>query len=239
MDKTELTLWFEFFKIFGPAVVLPILILWLTGIQNRKIKKLETQFELDKVRQTKELERSFSSDFDKNQHEKVVHSSLIKILFEVQTLHIALSGNCVDFKCIEEATRNFKEAFSKYQGIISDNQIYLSSSVTNNLYRFYKALGELMINLKEIQQNNYYDIAIVAVYDYSQILADEILNIQEAFVKHRAELNAEFNKIELTDFKACCGQQPPEEQRQKYYKLMGQIKNLGEPLTDPLVLTKE
>ena len=237
MDATKLTLWFDFLKTFGPAVLLPIFILWLTGRQSRKIKKVETQFELDKIRETKELERKFSSDFEKKQHEKIVHSSLIKILFEVQTLHIALSGNCVDFNCIEEATKNFKEAFSKYQAIISDNQIYLSSSVTNNLYKFYKALGQLMIELKEIQQKQYYDIAIVAVYDHSQILADEILNIQEAFIKQRAELNADFNKIELTDFKACCGQQPPEEQRQKYYQLMGQIRSLGEPMTDPLILT--
>ena len=234
MTRENLVLWFDFLKTFGPAVILPLVILWLTGRQNRKIKKLETQFELSKIVSTKELERKFLADSEKKEHEKIVHSSLLKILFGVQSLHIALSGNCVDFQCIEDATKKFKEAFEKYQGIISDNQIYLSSKVTNNLYRFYKALGQLMITLNEIQQKKIYDIAIVAVYDSSQILADEILNIQEAFISQRAELNAEFNKIELTDFKACCGQQPPKHLRDRYYQLMGQIADLGEPLADPL-----
>jgi len=231
---TTLTQWFDFLKIFGPSVMLPIIILWLAGRQSRKIKKLETDFEISKIFETKSLERKFSTDFEKKEHEKVVHASLIKILFEVQTLHIGLSGNCVDFKCIEDATKNFKEAFSKYQSIISDNQIYLSSKVTNSLYRFYKTLGQLMIELKEIQEKKYFDIAIVAVYDYSQLLADEILSIQESFIKQRSDLTAEFNKIELTDFKACCGAQPPEEQRQKYYQLMHQINNLGAPIEDSL-----
>lgn len=225
-----LELWFDFLKIFGPSVMLPIIILCLTGRQGRKIKKLETDFEISKIFKTKKLESKFSTDAEKKEHEKIVHASLIKILFEVQTLHIALSGNCVDFKCIEDATKNFKDAFTKYQSIISDNQIYLSSQVTNSLYKFYKTLGQLMIELKEIQQNKFYDIAIVAVYDYSQLLADEILTIQEAFIKQRSDSTAEFNKIELTDFKACCGQQPPEEQREKYYKLMRQINNLGTPI---------
>jgi hypothetical protein len=231
---TTLEQWFDFLKIFGPSVMLPIIILWLTDRQGRKIKKLETDFEISKIFETKKLESKFSTDAEKKEHEKVVHASLIKILFEVQTLHIALSGNCVDFKCIEDATKNFKDAFTKYQSIISDNQIYLSSHVTNSLYKFYKTLGQLMIELKEIQQNKYYDIAIVAVYDYSQLLADEILTIQEAFIKQRSDLTAEFNKIELTDFKACCGQQPPEEQREKYYKLMHQINSLGAPIEGKL-----
>ena len=231
---TTLEQWFDFLKIFGPSVMLPIIILWLTGRQGRKIKKLETDFEINKIFETKKLESKFSTDAEKKEHEKVVHASLIKILFEVQSLHIALSGNCVDFKCIEDATNNFKDAFAKYQSVISDNQIYLSSQVTNSLYKFYKTLGQLMIELKEIQQNKFYDIAIVAVYDYSQLLADEILNIQEAFIKQRSDLTAEFNKIELTDFKACCGQQPPQEQREKYYKLMRQINNLGTPIEGKL-----
>lgn len=231
---TTLEQWFDFLKIFGPSVMLPIIILWLTGRQGRKIKKLETDFEINKIFQTKKLESNFSTDAEKKEHEKVVYASLIKILFEVQTLHIALSGNCVDFKCIEDATKNFKDAFAKYQSVISDNQIYLSSQVTNSLYKFYKTLGQLMIELKEIQQNKFYDIAIVAVYDYSQLLADEILNIHEAFIKQRSDLTAELNKVELTDFKACCGQQPPQEQREKYYILMRQINNLGTPIEGKL-----
>ena len=234
MDKEILTLWFDFLKVFGPSVILPIFILWLTGRQSRRIKQLEQGFDIDKFSKTKELEQTFTSNREKRDHEKIVHSSLIKILFEVQKLHIALSGNCVDYKCLDEATANFKDSFTKYQGIISDNQIYLSSGITNLLYSFYKTLGQLMIEVQEIQQAKNYELAIVPVYDYSQQLADKIIDIQEAFISKRTDLTTEFNKIELTDFKSCCGQQPPDHLRKKYYSLKHQLDNLGEGLTDKL-----
>ncbi len=234
MDKETLILWFDFLKVFGPAVILPILILWLTGRQNTKIKQLEKKFDIDKYSKTKELELMFISNQEKRDHEKIVHSSLIKVLFEVQKLHIALSGNCVDYKCLEEATKNFKDSFSKYQAIISDNQIYLSSGITNLLYAFYKILGQLMIELQDIQQEKKFEVAIVPVYDYSQKLADKIIDIQEAFISKRTDLTSKFNKIELTEFRACCGNQPPEHLRKKYYSLKQQLENLGEELTDKL-----
>ena len=238
MDKEILTLWFDFLKVFGPAVILPIFILWLTGRQSRKIKQLEQGYDIDKFAKTKELEISINSNREKRDHEKIVHSSLIKILFEVQKLHISLSSNCVDYKCLQEATANFNLAFSKYQSIISDNQIYLSSSITNLLYAFYKTLGQLMIELQDIEQAKSYNLAIVPVYEYSQQLADKILDIQEMFISKRTDLTTEFNKIELSEFKNCCGKQPPENLRTKYYSLKRQIDNLGEPLETQLVPTQ-
>lgn len=238
MDKTTLTLWFDFLKIFGPAVILPIFILWLTGRQNRKIKQLEQSYDIDKYSKQKELEITFASNREKRDHEKIVHSSLIKILFEVQKLHISLSGTCTDFKCLEDATINFKEAFSKYQSIISDNQIYLSSGITNLLYSFYKILGQLMIELQDIQQAKSYEIAIVPVYEYSQQLADKIIDIQEVFISKRSDLTTEFNKIELKEFRSCCGLQPAEHLRSKYYSLKHQLDNIGKPLAEKLIAQK-
>lgn len=235
MDTENLKLWIEFLKTFGPAVILPIVILWLTGRQSRRIKKLEQEFDINKVAKVKELELAHGINKEKKEHEKLVHSSLIKILFEVQKLHISLSGNCVDYKCLSTAANDFKEAFTKYQSIISDNQIYLSSSITNSLYSFYKTLGQLMIEIKELQDSNNFDVAIVPVYEFSQQLADIIIEIQEKFIQNRSDLFTEFNKIELTEFRACCGQQPNENLRKKYYNLKRQIDNLGEPLDDPLV----
>jgi hypothetical protein len=237
--NTTLNLWFDFLKVFGPTVILPIFILWLNGRQTRKNKQVDQKYEIDKFTKTKELEQSFASNREKRDHEKIVHSSLIKILFEVQKLHISLSGNCTNFKCLEDATNNFKEAFSKYQSIIADNQIYLSSGITNLLYSFYNTLGQLMIELQDIQEAKNYDLAIVPVYDYSQKLADNIIDIQELFISKRADLTTDFNRIELTDFKACCGHQPPKHLRSKYYLLKNQINNLGEPLTDKLVRQQE
>lgn len=67
------------------AVVLPLAILWLTNRHSRKMKEIE-----------KNLELNFKSKDDLREQEKKVYSSLSKILFDVQQLHVSLSGNCVD-----------------------------------------------------------------------------------------------------------------------------------------------
>jgi len=238
---------FDSLKIFGPAVILPIVILYLTNRNSRKIKKLELehasqlklleqQHDLSRLSEARRIENSFITKNERQGHEKLVHTTLIKILFEVQRLHINLSGNCVDFKCIDDCTKEFKETFTKYQNIIAENQIYLSSHITNTLYKFYKRLGELLIELKDIQTTKNFDLAIVAVYEASTELADYIIQIQGEFVSKRADLENEFNSIELEDFKACCGKQPPEQDRTRYYQLKGKIMNLPEPI-EPVKLT--
>ena len=239
MDTEQLKLWLDFIKNFGPVVILPILILWVTGRQNRKMKKLEQDNELNKIIKTKELDLNYGTDKEKRNHERIVHSSLIKILFEVQKLHISLSGNCVDYKCLSEATNDFKAAFTKYQSIIADNQICLSTGVTNSLYSFYNTLGELMIEVKGIQDSENYDLAIVPVYEYSISLADFIIEMQEKFIQARQELVAEFNKVEMKAFRNCCGQQPPAHLQARYHALKQQIHNLGEPLDNLLDSTKQ
>ena len=217
-------------KLIGPAVILPICILWLTNRQTRKNKALDNEFELSKLTESRKIDQSFNIDNEKKNHEKTVHSCLVKILFEIQNLHISLSGNCVDFKCVNDALKEFRDSFKKYQHIISENQIYLSSKVTNHLYSFYNLLAELLTELKDIQDQKNYDIAIVSVNEYSGQLANEIIEIQDLFIKQREDLAAEFNKIELTEFSKCCGYQPSKELRDKYYKLKIKIDNLQEPI---------
>lgn len=124
----------------------------------------------------------------------------------------------------------FKDSFTKYQNTISENQIYLSSKVTNHLYKFYNLLGELLTELKDIQDSKQYEIAIVSVNEYSKLLATEIIEIQDIFVKNREDLTAEFNKIELDEFSKCCGYQPSKEIREKYFKLRRKIDFLPEPI---------
>lgn len=228
----DLKLWFDFLKTFAPAVVLPIAILWITTWQNRRMKKLEQEFDIKKITKSKEADVSFALDREKKEYEKIVHASLIKILFEVQKLHISLSGNCVDFQCLNEASIDFKEAFSKYQAIISDNQIYLSSGATNKLYSFYKELGQLMIEIKNLQDSKNYDVAIVCVYEYSQRLADIIIEIQEEFIKNRQDLTADFKKVELTEFRNCCGRPPSKQLLDKRNELMN--KRVEEPLSQTM-----
>lgn len=234
MDAEILKLWFGFLTTFGPSVVLPILVLYFSGKQSRRIKKLEQDFEINKISASREMEIQYNGVAEKKQHEKIVHSSLIKILFEVQKLHISLSGNCVDFKCLEDATKDFLTAFSRYQAVISDNQIYLSTGVTNELYVFYKTLGELMIEIKDLQESENYEIAIVPVYNFSTKLADSIINIQSTFIQVREDLVSELKETELKAFRTCCGHPPSEKLKARYEELKLSVEELPDPLPDTL-----
>lgn len=206
-------------KIVAPSVILPIFILCLTNRNARKTKIADQEFELKKIESSKIIDDKFTIENQKKNHEIIVHSSLIKILFEVQKLHIALSGNCIDSNCISEATKSFSDSFAKYQSIISENQIFLSSKVTNLLYKFYKDLGQLMIELKNINEANEFQCGIVPVYNYSQNLADTLISIQSEFVTKRDYLEAEFKEIHLPEFRNCCGNPPTKAQQELYVKM--------------------
>jgi len=223
---------FESLKIIGPAVILPIVILILTNRNSRKIKLLEQKHDINRIKEAKVVDDTFIEKNEKQKHEKLVHSTLIKILFEIQRLHINLSGTCVDFKCIEDCTKDFKDNFTKYQNVIAENQIYLSSKVTNILYKFYKRLGSLLVELKDIQNSKNFDLAIIAVYDSSTELAEYVIQIQEAFIQKRLDLQNEFSSNDLKDFKSCCGQQPPLQVLERYHQLRQQLQNLPEPIDE-------
>ena len=206
-------------KIIGPSLILPIAILWLTNRNSRKNRENEQKFELDKLEKSKALEIDYSFEANRKKHEVVVHSALIKILFEVQKLHISLSGKCVDFDCINEAVNEFQSQFSKQQSEIAEFQIYLSSNITNRLYKFYSLLGELLVELKEIKDNKQFEIAIASVYNYSVRLAEEIIEIQDELVKKRNDLKEEFDALKVPYFKSCCGEEPPKEIKEEYERI--------------------
>ena len=206
-------------KIIGPSVILPIMILWITNRNARKQKEKDQEFELKKLKASKELDTSSELSLKRKSHENVLHSALIKILFQVQKLHISLSGKCVDYTCIDNAVDEFQNEFTKQQALISQNQIYLNSFITNRLYKFYNLLGELLVELKEIRDSNQFEIAIASVYNYSIHLAEEIIEIQENLASKRKELKNQFNKLKVPYFKSCCGQEPPPEIKEQYERI--------------------
>ena len=202
--------------------MLPIILVWLNNYYNLRSKGKE-----------KEIERDFNIDNEQVSHEKIIHSSLIKILFEIQKLYISLS--CDPEKeedCIVNASSQFQISFAKYQSIISDNQIFLTSSVVNELYRFYNKVGEILIDLNRIKSAGHPSIARICVYDHSQELADIILNIQEAFINKRQKLFGDLKVIrkEMKQFRNCCGPPPPGPLREKYKNIMTELQNIPEPI---------
>jgi hypothetical protein len=197
--------------------------------------RMNYMYNLKSKDQEKQLEQAHSINLERINHEKVIHSSLVKILFEIQKLYISLSCDPVSEECVVSATRDFQSCFSKHQATISDNQIFLESNVINELYGFYNNVGKILIELNEINASGNREIAKVCVYNNSQLLADSILNIQEVFIKKRENLFGELKLLreEMKNFKTCCGPPPSVEQSAKYQEIMAKI-NSSAPV-EPLI----
>ncbi|MEQ8414115.1 MAG: hypothetical protein RIB71_06600 [Imperialibacter sp.] len=199
------------------GLILPISILWLNNKNNRKLKELE-----------KSIDVKFKTKDEIREQEKKVYSSLSKILFDVQQLHVSLSGNCVDTSCIIDALKRFDISVSNCHTEIADNMLYLSSDSINLIYGFYNTIGQLKIQLQELDRQSEYNLANVTVYYSAQELADALIQIQELFISQRSDLKVEFDKLRQEKMRYCCGQEPPKELKEKYESLRTQMieKNL-------------
>jgi ribosome-associated translation inhibitor RaiA len=209
MDEKTLNTIIDILKFALPTVLLPIFILWNNNQHNRKIKELEQKFELDKLEASKKLDTKHTVDNEKRTHEKDVYACLLKILFEVQKLYIELSGHCVDYKCIDTAVSSFKTSLTKYQEKISDNQIYLTPEATNQLYGFYQKIGDLLIELKEMQDKQKFHLAIASVYFRAKELAMITLLLRYSFEpQEKIAITEEKLVKEYSNFITCCGNAP-------------------------------
>jgi alpha-amylase/alpha-mannosidase (GH57 family) len=191
------------------GVLLPMGVLWLTNRHNRKLKDLE-----------KRLELKFKSKDEIRDQEKKVYSSLSKILFDVQQLHISLSLNCVGENCIADALKRFDSSISKCHDEIANNMLYLSSDAINLIYGFFNSIGQLKIQLQELDRQKEYEMSNVTVYYAAQKFADAVIEIQELFISERSDLKVQFDKSKQQRMKYCCGQEPTKELKDKYQKLM-------------------
>jgi hypothetical protein len=186
------------------GVFLPLGILWLTNRYNTKLRKNE-----------KSLDLTNNSKEDLREQKKLVYSSLSKILFDIQQLHASLAGPCNDSACITYAINEFDKAVAKYHGVISDNMLYLSSAVINQIYTFYRQIGEMRASLRTINEQKAFDLANVSVYYSSQVLADTIIEVQAIFIKERSDLKVQFDRTQQQMMKQFCGIPPNEEMKQK------------------------
>lgn len=212
--------WFELlldknpglFTVLITGLLLPIAVLIITNRNSKKIKELE-----------KELDQKYQGKQDVKNQEKAVYSSLSKILFDVQQLHVALSGTCIDKNCIDSAVSKFDISITKYHEEISNNLLYMPSVVIDNIYKFYSKISDLKISLKEWNDSKNFEMAHVSVYSYSVDLADIVIDIQELFVAENAALKQNFDKAEQEMMKYCCGRKPPQEVLERYIELSKQI----------------
>jgi hypothetical protein len=200
--------WFEILLENNPGVitilitglVLPLALVYLNNRNSINLKKLEKELENDHKK----------DDIIKNQ-ERGVYAALSKILFDVQQLHVSLSGNCVDNKCIENSLTKFDESIIKYHEEIANNMLYMPSSIINLVYEFYGTISDLKITLKELNESKEYEMAHVSVYMNSIELANILISIQEDFLQKDEKLMGEFDKTAQEMMKYCCGRKPPEE----------------------------
>jgi len=192
--------------------LLPIVLVWLNNFYNLKLKSKE-----------KELDQKFNANEELRKQEKAVYASLSKVLFDVQQLHVSLSGSCIDEDCINRAVAKFDESITKYHDEISNNLLYMSSEVINDIYRFYSKLSDLKINLKEFNNSKNFEMAHVLVYYFSSELAEILIDLQDRLLKKRSSLQIEFNRAKQDMMKYCCGTKPPQELIDKYLILQKQL----------------
>lgn len=200
-------------NIIVTGVILPVAILLLTNRHSRKIKEIE-----------KNIDLKFNAQEDIRNQESKVYASLSKILFDVQQLHVSLSGTCIDTDCLKNALSKFDVSISKYHEEISNNLLYISSKAINIIYKFYNQISDLKIELKELNESKNFDMAHVAVYYSSKNLADTVIEIQENFVSERKDLKLQFNKDSQSMMRHCCGKEPPAELKERYEALRMIIK---------------
>ena len=195
------------------GLILPIGLVWINNRNSRKLKELEKQLD----------EKYKSKEVIKNQ-EKAIYSSLSKILFDVQQLHVELSGTCVDKNCIEQAITKFDSSITKYHEEISNNLIYMPSEIINKIYKFYGKISDLKISLKEFNEAKKFDMAHVSVYMYSTQLAEILIDIQESLIAQDEVLRKKFDKTQQQIMKYCCGKKPPQDLLDKYIALIKEAK---------------
>lgn len=213
--------WFEILLINNPGLItiiitglfLPIGLLWLNNRNSRKLIELE-----------KQLEEKYNGNYEIKNQERSIYSSLSKILFDVQQLHVALSGTCIDKNCIENAVLKFDDSITKYHEEISNNLLYMPSIIINNIYKFYGKISDLKISLKEFNDTKNFAMAHVSVYGYSIQLADILIEIQETLIGQNETLKNNFNKTHQEMMKYCCGRKPPQELLDEYILLLKEIK---------------
>lgn len=213
--------WFEILLENNPGVItilitgliLPLALIFLNNWNSVKLKRLE-----------KELENNNKKDDIIKNQERGVYASLSKILFDVQQLHVSLSGTCVDKNCIDSSLKKFDESILKYHEEIANNMLYMPSNIINYVYEFYGKISDLKITLKELNEANDYDMAHVSVYMNSMELADILINIQEEFLQKDKELKADFDKTAQEMMKYCCGRKPPEKLFNKFIEQYKKIK---------------
>ena len=193
--------------------LLPIALVWLNNHYNLKNKTKE-----------KELDVKYNSKEEIRTQEKAVYASLSKILFDVQQLHVSLSGTCVDENCIKNALEKFDVSITKYHKEISNNLLYMSSKVINDIYKFYSRISDLKISLMEFNDSKNFEMAHVSVYLISTELAEIVIGIQENLIENKTDLKIEFDKTQQEMVKYCCGRKPPRELFDKYLTLLKQLK---------------
>lgn len=193
--------------------LLPIILVWLNNHYNLKQKDKE-----------KELELKYSTKNDLKNQEKAVYSSLSKILFDVQQLHVALSGTCIDQNCINNAVTKFDESITKYHEEISNNLLYMPSKVIDLIYKFYGKISDLKISLKSFNDTKNYEMAHVSVYLDSTELAEILIDIQDYFIQKDEVLKKDFDKTQQEMMKYCCGSKPPKDLFDNYVVLLKQMK---------------
>lgn len=205
------------------GVLLPLGILYLNNRHSIKLKNLENNLNLETKKLDKELDAEEKKKEIINNQERIVYSSLSKILFDVQQLHVSLSGTCIDKNCIDKSLEKFDTSILKYHEEIANNMLYMPSNIINLIYDFYSRISDLKVSLKEFNDIKEFQMAHVSVYMHSIELSEILIRIQSEFISKDEQLKKDFDESAQEMMKYCCGRKPPKEEFDKFMELYRRI----------------
>lgn len=177
-------------NILFTAVLLPVIILLVTNRHQKNMKEVEVNLDLDKER----LLSLYS-------HEDKTYGALTKILFDIQMLHVELSKPKCEKTCIINGLGGFKTELIKNQSEISESQLKLAPVLIDELYKFYKIVSDLIIELSVIEDSNSHNHGKACVSNHAQELSECLLNYKRIVLKNREQEMTET----MPNFRNCCG----------------------------------
>jgi hypothetical protein len=162
---------------------------------------MESQMALKKLE--KELDQKDKKNISSESQEDLTYAALTKILFDVQMLYSDLSVPSCNELCINDSLTKFKIKLYEHQSEIANNQLRLSPKTIDIIYKFYRLISNLTIDLIN-NKNTDLSISLTCVSEYAEKLADTVIEYQKEILTQRhKEVPVELNN--MVNFRSCCG----------------------------------
>ena len=183
--------------------LVPVAIVFLNNRHQRNIKMVEMESQMALKKLEKELDQKDNKHKSAESQEDLTYAALTKILFDVQMLYADLSVPSCNDLCVNDSLTKFRNKLYEHQSEIANNQLQLSPKIIDIIYKFYRLISNLTIDLINNKDKSL-NISLRCVSGYSEKLADTVIEYQkEILIQRHKEVPVELNN--MVNFRSCCG----------------------------------